>query len=123
MVNTGLVVAFVSYHADSYIFGWSVFYARGVDLIRCSLLRTVSDIAYRNGESHLRFLVRTTILFRIVLGEPKLGQAVTRLRFESGPGQTQSYQGQNLGAIWRFSKAAGLPWVIFGAQRAGFFRA
>jgi hypothetical protein len=30
---------------------------------------------------------------------------------------------QNLGAIWCFSKAAGLPWGMIGAQRAGWYKA
>jgi hypothetical protein len=30
---------------------------------------------------------------------------------------------KNLGAIWRFSKAAGLPWGMLGAQRAGSYKA
>jgi hypothetical protein len=33
----------------------------------------------------------------------------------------ENINSQNLGAIWRFSKAAGLPWGMIGAQRACLF--
>jgi hypothetical protein len=33
--------------------------------------------------------------------------------------EPEDIKNQNLGAIWRFSKAAGLPWGMFGVQRAG----
>jgi hypothetical protein len=36
--------------------------------------------------------------------------------------EPEDINSQSLGAIWCFSKAAGLPWVKFGAQRAGFFK-
>jgi hypothetical protein len=35
--------------------------------------------------------------------------------------QPEDIKSQKLGAIWHFSKAAGLPWSMIGAQRACFF--
>jgi hypothetical protein len=37
--------------------------------------------------------------------------------------EPEDMKSQNLGAIWRFSKATGLPRKTVGAQRAGFFEA
>jgi hypothetical protein len=37
--------------------------------------------------------------------------------------EPEDIKSQSLGIIWRFSKAAGLPGVVFGAQRACFFKA
>jgi hypothetical protein len=36
--------------------------------------------------------------------------------------EPEDIKSQNLGAIWHFSKAAGLPWKRTGAQRAGIFK-
>jgi hypothetical protein len=33
--------------------------------------------------------------------------------------EPEDINSQTLGAIWCCSKVAGLPWVMFGAQRAG----